>query len=155
MGSATKKTSKLTWFVFAALLLFVYISVKNGGAVDPEDRTQSLDKAEKNHSKEKANTDFDREMSELRRYKEMVISEGTAATKAILKDPDSAVFKDVYYNKRKDTAAAACGFVNSKNSYGGFSGFVRFASAGMSDVTYVEGSHNNFEAMWKELCLSN
>ena len=155
MGTTTKKTSKFAWLVFAVLLLGVYVSVKNGGEIFSEDRAASLDKSEKTLVKAKADDDFDREMRDLRDQKKLVISEGTAATKSILKDPESAVFKDVYYNKRKDTAAAACGLVNSKNSYGGFSGFVRFASAGRPDVSFVEGSHANFDVMWKELCLAD
>lgn len=45
-----------------------------------------------------------------------------------LKDADSAKFKDLRY---KSSAASGmwvmCGYVNSKNSYGAYPGYVRFA----------------------------
>lgn len=45
-----------------------------------------------------------------------------AAVKAKLKDPDSARFKGL----RIDKDGTGCGWVNAKNSYGGYSGFAVF-----------------------------
>lgn len=43
--------------------------------------------------------------------------------KAGLKDPASAQFRNVKYNNGK---ASVCGEINSKNSFGGYTGFGRF-----------------------------
>lgn len=42
--------------------------------------------------------------------------------KELLKDPDSAKFRSEFVSK----TGAVCGFVNSKNSYGGYGGFTRY-----------------------------
>lgn len=43
-----------------------------------------------------------------------------------LKDPESARFKGFLATKTKG-GATVCGFVNAKNSYGGYTGFVPFS----------------------------
>lgn len=43
-----------------------------------------------------------------------------------LKDPDSAKFSDVFLPKGDQGAVSVCGYVNTKNSFGGYSGKVRF-----------------------------
>lgn len=48
-----------------------------------------------------------------------------ARVRAALKDPDSAVFKDV---RHVGGGRALCGQVNAKNSYGGYSGFRLFVA---------------------------
>ena len=52
------------------------------------------------------------------------------AVLGLLKDPESAKFKDVRFNETESGGAVACGLVNSKNSFGAFSGFQRFISNG-------------------------
>lgn len=45
-----------------------------------------------------------------------------------LKDADSAKFKDVRYKSSSTSGMwVMCGYVNSKNSYGAYPGYVRFA----------------------------
>ncbi|MAR55992.1 MAG: hypothetical protein CMM93_02310 [Rickettsiales bacterium] len=46
-----------------------------------------------------------------------------------LKDPDSAEYRNVRYNGGQPHSAV-CGEVNSKNSYGGYTGFVPFFGVG-------------------------
>jgi hypothetical protein len=43
-----------------------------------------------------------------------------------LKDPDSAKFKNLIAGKFSDGRIAVCGEVNSKNSFGGYTGFTLF-----------------------------
>ena len=43
-----------------------------------------------------------------------------------LKDPESARFKHAVAFKDKDGGVAACGIVNAKNSYGGYTGFTPY-----------------------------
>lgn len=46
-----------------------------------------------------------------------------------LKDADSAKFKDVILKKGENSTLYACGYVNSKNSYGAYEGFRLFFSS--------------------------
>ncbi len=48
----------------------------------------------------------------------------TDGVKEQLKDPDSAKFKNV---KVSSASGYVCGEVNAKNSYGGYTGFTKFA----------------------------
>ena len=72
------------------------------------------------------------------------LSEGYV--KAQLKDPSSAQFK----NQR-----GACGEVNSKNGFGGYTGFKRYIGASQSLVV-VEGEHGltdvEFASLWEQAC---
>ncbi|MDO9007464.1 MAG: hypothetical protein Q7U80_04515 [Thiobacillus sp.] len=72
------------------------------------------------------------------------------AIRASLKDPDSAQFKGVYANYTEEFSVAACGQVNSRNSFGGYTGFKRFVSSGKSVI--VEGRDNIADA-WADACL--
>lgn len=55
------------------------------------------------------------------------------AVKETLKDPDSAIFKDVVMGNNK-----LCGTVSGKNSFGGRTGFKRFISNGERFGTIYE-----------------
>lgn len=72
---------------------------------------------------------------------------GKNAVKSILKDPDSAKFGSLYLNKYADSEAswALCGYVNAKNSLGGYTGDKRFITLGTSQSTFLE---NNQEDRW-------
>jgi len=91
-----------------------------------------------------------------------------------LKDPDSAKFKDVYVMPQigkdagtEDSDYTVCGHVNSKNSFGGYTGYTRFVihvigGKAMEPVLEeaelsndVDGTdETNFETMyWKNECI--
>ena len=74
------------------------------------------------------------------------------AVRASLKDPDSAQFKDVYFFRGKDNIPMTCGQVNSKNSFGGFSGFQHFVSGGSSELTFLENEVKDFYKAWNRYC---
>ncbi|CAG4924593.1 zinc-ribbon domain-containing protein [Paraburkholderia saeva] len=76
------------------------------------------------------------------------------AVKARLKDPDSAMFKNVFFSRGKDNIPMTCGQVNSKNSFGGFVGFQRFISGGSSDLTFLETEVSDFHKSWQRFCSS-
>lgn len=57
------------------------------------------------------------------------------AVKNQLRDPESAQFSDVTAN-----IESACGFVNSKNGYGGYSGKKPFVAVGTENVRIIEGA---------------
>jgi hypothetical protein len=58
-----------------------------------------------------------------------------AGLKKRLKDPDSAQFRNTYLSRKSGTPVT-CGEVNSKNSFGGYSGFKLFL--GMRDIVVLE-----------------
>ena len=81
------------------------------------------------------------------------ILKGKEAVKNKLKDPDSVEFKDIFFSD-SGNIPMTCGKVNSKNSYGGYTGFQRFVSAGKSDLTYLEEQvKDNFDDIWNKFCV--
>jgi len=79
---------------------------------------------------------------------EMKSLQAKASTKRaiseILKDPDSAKFE--FYNEN-------CGTVNSKNSFGGYTGPKRFVS--VDDIIDLEGhtiSKKQMDKLWNKYC---
>lgn len=72
------------------------------------------------------------------------------AVRASLRDPDSVQFKDVYANYTEEFQVVACGWVNSKNSFGGYTGFKRFVSGGKSVI--LEGKDKIADA-WAAACI--
>jgi len=76
---------------------------------------------------------------------------GTAAVLNVLKDPESARFKATFVNNRN-----YCGEVNSKNSYGGYTGFKRFIALS-SVVATIEDSDDKdglFDDLWRKHCYT-
>ena len=76
-----------------------------------------------------------------------------AAERAVrreLKDPDAAQFRDVRANYTEEFGVVACGQVNAKNEYGGYTGFRRFVWGGKSVI--LEGRDNVADA-WVGACL--
>ncbi|WP_235953674.1 hypothetical protein [Acinetobacter terrae] len=66
------------------------------------------------------------------------------ALKGFLKDPDSAEIRNHNGN---------CGEVNSKNSFGGYTGFRRFIAS--SAIVAVEGENmdtDEFQKAWDQVC---
>jgi len=68
------------------------------------------------------------------------------AVRRALKDPESAAFRNVRF-----TGNAVCGEVNSKNGFGGMSGYQRFINAGPS-TTIFEEQNPDFAQAWNKLC---
>ena len=81
--------------------------------------------------------------AELNSFREIKAQE---SVKALLKDPSSAEFRNMN---------GICGEVNSKNSFGAYTGFVRFI--GTPDITVIEGENSQvdqatFNEVWKKMC---
>lgn len=70
---------------------------------------------------------------------------------AKLKDPDSATFRNVFLSKKTD-APVVCGEVNSRNSFGGMTGFQRFISAGEIQVVEEQMAKGEFGQVWSQFC---
>lgn len=70
--------------------------------------------------------------------------------RATLKDGDSAKFKNVTYVKNKN-GSAVCGYVNAKNSFGGYTGYKKFVGAGKA--VFLENQVKDFHNVWNKLCV--
>jgi hypothetical protein len=69
------------------------------------------------------------------------------AAKDSLKDPDSARFRGDFVGKD----GAVCGFVNAKNSYGGYDGFKRYIVT--SDSVMIDGGESwRIDSRWYDFC---
>ncbi len=75
---------------------------------------------------------------------------GKKAVKRLLKDSDSAEFRGIEYMRFK-SGGYICGEVNSKNSFGGFSGWQHFISAGTQSA-YLEEQVADFRGIWRDYC---
>ena len=98
------------------------------------------------------------------------ISFAKDAISSMLKDPGSAKFDSVHFNqliKEKDHVAGyVCGYVNGKNSFGGYVGSTRFlvltdvtnkGKAGKSIGAMIDSDDNfiareAFQKRWEENC---
>lgn len=84
--------------------------------------------------------------------KELVwVEKSKDAVRSRLKDPNSAEFKDVHFSDAGGTPVA-CGQVNSKNTYGGYTGFQHFVAAG-ENMAFFERETDDFSKVWNEMCV--
>jgi len=77
------------------------------------------------------------------------------AVKMHLKDPDSAKFENVFVNianVKGSKIPMVCGYVNSKNMLGGYTGYKRFVSSGFAELTVIEGQMDDFLSLWNSVC---
>jgi hypothetical protein len=72
------------------------------------------------------------------------------AVRGELKESDAAQFRDVRANFTEEFGVVACGRVNAKNDFGGYTGFRRFVSGGKTVI--LEGRDNVADA-WVGACL--
>jgi hypothetical protein len=80
------------------------------------------------------------------------MQKGMELVKARLKDPDSAKFKGVYFVRGKAGVPVTCGQVNSRNSFGGYTGFVPFLSAGRAEFTFFPDDVDDWPTLWGTFC---
>lgn len=85
----------------------------------------------------------------------LLIQMARDAVRARLKDPDSADFRNVgYYSGGETDGAAVCGEVNSRNSFGGYTGFERFVAAGNAAFFESDTNDGRFGPdVWDRLCV--
>lgn len=89
-------------------------------------------KASQDRASAERTTDRKREAAaENETQRQRQISEIEAVVVASLKDPESAQFRDIYIGM-----TYACGQVNAKNSFGGYSGFVDFYVSGVASFNF-------------------
>lgn len=80
------------------------------------------------------------------------IYKGKEAVKSKLKDPNSAEFKGSFFKRGADNIPVSCGWVNSKNGFGGYGGFQRYVSAARPDLTWLEEQMPDFQVLWNRFC---
>lgn len=76
------------------------------------------------------------------------------AITARLKDPDSVKFRNVGFYSG-GSAPVACGEVNAKNGFGGYTGFERFIASGTKLAVLASDmqSPTEMQSMWAKLCV--
>lgn len=82
------------------------------------------------------------------------IERGQDAVRALLKDPESARFDGDFFHRGADNVPMACGWVNAKNGFGGYTGKTRYISAGQPDLTFLESSVADFDTVWRRFCTN-
>lgn len=80
------------------------------------------------------------------------ISAGKEQIKGVLKDPDSADFKDVHFYSGGGIPVA-CGKVNAKNGFGGYTGFERFIAAGSVIAVTESMVEGGLGPVWGKYCI--
>lgn len=71
-----------------------------------------------------------------------------------LKDPASAKFRDLIAVKTPAGGLLVCGHVNSKNSFGGYSGFKMFMFNSSVTVLEEQMDPGEFAKVWNEMCAN-
>jgi len=79
---------------------------------------------------------------------EIQIKEIKSSVRAVLKDPDSARFGTIMGAKEPNDQIFACGYINAKNSFGGFTGERLFISASTSDGFLTFKIANDKNSTW-------
>lgn len=80
------------------------------------------------------------------------ISAGEEQIKTQLKDPESATFRNVHFYSGGGIPVA-CGEVNAKNGFGGYSGFERFVAAGTTIAVTESMVEGGIEEVWDKYCV--
>jgi len=75
---------------------------------------------------------------------------GQDAIRAKLRDPESAEFSEVRFSEKGGTKVT-CGFVNSRNGFGGMGGPQRFVAAG-DVLSFLEEEVQDFDEVWNRYC---
>ena len=68
-----------------------------------------------------------------------------------MKDGSSAEFRNVFFNN--NGTPVSCGEVNSKNSFGAYSGYQRFISAGNVLTILEEEVSDGIQTVWNQYCV--
>lgn len=146
-GAKPRRTSGCAWLVLILFGLLIIPPMFSGfdGARDraavrtARPTAQQPSATPKPENSSYRHSDYDGEM----------VVKAKRAVKATLRDPDSAQFRDIRYGESEETGPAVFGHVNSKNAFGGCSGFVKFVSNGTT--TLIEGRDSKTGEAWQKL----
>lgn len=81
----------------------------------------------------------------------MLKNKAQELVKERLKDADSAKFQKLSPHTLSNGGIVICGEVNSKNKYGGYTGFQKFYSTGES-VRFREDAPSTFDGVYQMVC---
>lgn len=133
-AKAPKKTTAVTWFaVFAVGVVALNFVLRDEAPSKPAPPPLS---AEQKAQRAAAAQSYAYVMAAER------------AVKASLKDPESAVFSDSVFRE----SGAVCGYVNARNSFGGFTGNKGYLVDTASGAILIEGSTKGFATVWNTRC---
>lgn len=138
-----KKTSVLTWLVLILLALLIYAASES-----PQYTTSS--KPIQLTEEQKHEIEIEAKRRVQASFENSTILQAKKAVKNTLKDPISAEFGNIFFNETDEVGAVACGTVNSKNSFGAYSGFQPFISNGKT--VFLQEKDSNFSSVWQAAC---
>ncbi len=127
------KNKKIFWGVMIFIIIIIL------GNID-----DARDKNNKNNSQSQENTTKEtQERIWITKGKEAVINK--------LKDGSSAEFRNVFFNN--NGTPVSCGEVNSKNSFGAYSGYQRFIYVGSALTILEEEVNDGIQELWNQYCV--
>jgi len=142
-----RRIIKGIFYLFLLFFVFVFLV---GIFSSREDQTK--ERAPSKAISTAKRTEEDAKRREWLRINALIVN-AQDSVKRLLKDPDSAKFRNIFVNKSKKGFTVVCGEVNAKNSFGGYTGFQRFISGGTPDTTFLEESVADFPNAWNMLCV--
>lgn len=153
-GVALSNGKKATLsFVFGWIALFVLgDSIQN----TPEGKVQAIEAkliADAEAQKKAARDEADGGYAE-KTQQQVFIKISQEAIQGRLKDPDSAEFRNVEFYS-DGPAPVACGEVNAKNGFGGYTGFEWFIASGTQLAILASDmqSPTEMQSMWAKMCV--
>lgn len=155
MASTSKLVKGLSVFFVCIVLATCYstMSSKPSTPLAPEQQAAADDarakKAEEKRLADVAEAAKKAEQDKRERI-QLRIAMGQDSVTKILKDPDSAKFGKVVFRE----PGVICGYVNAKNSFGGYTGEQAFISLGTPEMTWIDGQSKDFKKIWNERCAS-
>lgn len=139
-----KKTSIVTWLVLATIVIVV---AKGMFTEKPPEPTKTPEQVAKEAAAEKQRA------ADAKIRQEAFLAQAIAreAVLARLKDPDSAKFGQIVARD----SGIVCGYVNSKNSFGGYTGDKAFIYFTKKEVAVIQGEAKDFEGVWNKQCATD
>lgn len=134
-AKSKKKTSLLTWIVGGCFAFVVFNFVSN--SVSNSNNSVVTTKL----------TPEEIELSEQARQRQLEILSAKQSITERMKDPESTRFGEVI-----NRAGFVCGYVNSKNSFGGYTGEKAFVFNISSREIFLQDQGPGFEKLWNSRC---
>lgn len=90
---------------------------------------------------------------ECSQAREGMIESAKGRVASVLREPESAKFRDLYLTTGKDKKSpAVCGLVNGRNAYGGMAGYKRFYITEDDDLMILNGKKDSLRPHWHYHC---
>jgi len=157
-AKAPKRTSLFAWLVLFVGLYVLYAAATNH---TPKSSSTTVQKSQSNNSikaTESYPVHATYDVSTLRTKDLKLIAWADRAkdeVKKRLKDPDSAKFGKVYVHQTQKNVWIVCGFVNAKNSFGGYTGEKQFVSGVVKGTTFLESEvKKDWYKVWNSSCAT-